>query len=90
MKLKEFYQIAKKELEQLYGAELFDFRLEQVEYDHTSSLWDIVVSYLIERKDRLEVEDNILGASKYERIYKSLDINNDNEVVGFRIFDEAS
>lgn len=90
MKLKEFYKIAKEELEQLYGSELFDFRLEQVEYDHASSLWDVVVSYLVEKKDRLQVEDSIMGVSKYERIYKSLDINSDNEVVGFRIFNEAS
>ena len=90
MKLKEFYKIAKEELEQLYESELLDFRLEQVEYDHTSSLWHVVVSYLVEKKDRLQVKDSVLGASKYERIYKSLDINSHDEVVGFRIFDRAS
>ena len=89
MKLKEFYQITKEELEQLHGAEPLDFRLEQVEYDQVSSSWRVVVSYLVEKKYTSPLEEKMNIFPKHERVYKALEIDKNNEVIGFRIF-EAS
>lgn len=87
MNLKEFYEIAKEELEQLYGHEPLDFRLEAVDREVGTKHWDVVVSYLVENKYSQQLA--ILPPSKYERIYKSLEINDEKEVVGFHIFSGA-
>ena len=82
MDLKGFYRIAKKELEQLYDGEPLDFRLEQVEPAKDFNYAKIVVSYLVESKNKPEIVH-----FKYERIYKLLEINDQEEVVSFRIFE---
>ena len=93
MDLKRLYQIAKNELEKLYDSEPMDFRLEQVEFNESSGLWDVVVSYLVENKNRPEPSPanpfGNVGALKYERVYKSLKINEKDEVTGFHIFDKT-
>ena len=90
MNLKELYQIARQALEDLYG-ELLDFRLEQVEHDDDSG-WEVVVSYLVENKNEIQKTHgtSLIPSArfeyKYERIYKSLKISDNKEVVGFHMF----
>lgn len=94
MDLKALYHIAKFELEKLYDSEPMDFRLEQVEFNESSGLWDVVVSYLVENKNRPETTPSNpfanVGTLKYERVYKSLKINEKNEVTGFHMFNKTS
>lgn len=90
MNLKEFYQIAKTELEQLYDDEPLDLRLEQVERSKGSGYWEVVVSYLVENKNRSDVALGPLISSKYERVYKSLEIDDNKQVVGFYMFSSAT
>lgn len=95
MDLKEFYAISKKELERLYGTEPLDFRLEQVEYEKATELWDVVVSYLVENKNKrdhslLKMSGWVTDADlEYERVYKSLKIDQNKKVVGFHMFTKA-
>jgi hypothetical protein len=94
MNLKKLYQIAKKELEKLYDGEPMDFRLEQVEHIDNFGVWEVVVSYLVENKNRPEINPispfGNVGTLKYERVYKSLKINDKNEVTAFHMFDKTS
>ncbi len=92
MDLKEFYQAAKKELEPLYGGELVDFRLEQVEHDKRNHQWEVVVSYLVENKNK--TENSAMGISMitslpYERVYQLLIMNDKKEVKELRIFEKV-
>ncbi len=91
MNLKELYQIAKNELMPLYDGEPIDLRLEQVERDESTSYWNVVVSYLVEKKN-LPKENtiNFMGALPYERVYKLLKVNDQKEVEGLFMFNKAS
>jgi hypothetical protein len=88
MDLKGLYQIAKKELMPLYDGEPVDLRLEQVERSEDTGHWNIVVSYLVENKNRSTV--NLIASLPYERVYKLLIVNDSNEVEELRIFNRAS
>lgn len=95
MDLKEFYIITKRALESLQGTEPLDFRLEQVEYEKANNQWDVVVSYLVKNQNKrdhslLEVSGWVTDADlEYERVYKSLKIDQNKEVVGFHMFTKA-
>lgn len=89
MNLKEFYQIGKDELTQLYGEEPQDYRLEQVERIGDTDDWEVVVSYLVENKNRPE-KLAIRIDYQYERVYKAFRVNSKKEVIGFYMFNKAS
>lgn len=91
MNLKELYQIAKSELMPLYDGEPIDLRLEQVERDESTSYRNVVVSYLVERKN-LPKENltNLMGGLPYERVYKLLKVNERKEVESLLMFNKAS
>lgn len=90
MNLKELYQTAKNSFEELSSLEDADFRLEQAEYNKEEKIWDIVVSYLVEKTNKSE---SPLGAFtsglKYDRVYKQVKIDENNNVLGFYIFDRV-
>ncbi|WKN43984.1 hypothetical protein [Tunicatimonas pelagia] len=90
MNLRSLYQAAKKELEALNGGEFVDFRLEQAERNDKDNLWEIVVSYLVENKNPVVNRSlsplSMSDVHKYNRIYKSVKIDDNMEVVGLRIF----
>ena len=85
MDLKRLYQIAKKELMPLYDGEPTDLRLEQAERSKENGHWDVVVSYLVENKNKSTV--NIIASLPYERVYKLLRINDSDEVEELLMFD---
>lgn len=87
MDLKKLYQIAKKELIPLYDGEPVDLRLEQVERSEETGHWDVVVSYLVENKNKSTV--NSLASLPYERLYKLLKVNDNDEVEELLMFDKA-
>ncbi|MEM6845545.1 MAG: hypothetical protein AAF632_25245 [Bacteroidota bacterium] len=90
MDLKSLYQAAKKELEALNDGEFVDFRLEQAERNNKDNLWEVVVSYLVENRNpvvnRSSLSVGIKDVHKYDRIYKSVKINDGMEVVGLHIY----
>jgi len=93
MDLKGFYQAAKKELEPLYGGYLNDFRLEQVEHDKKNQQWEVVVSYLVENKNKVENSAkgiSVITSLPYERIYQLLVMNSKKEVKELRMLEKAS
>jgi len=85
MNLKKFYHTSRQEVAQLFDGEPLDFRLEQVEKIDEQH-WNVVVSFLVEKVNIHEL--SAAFNSKYERVYKSLTINNDQEVVGFHIYEK--
>lgn len=87
MKLKELYAIAKKELGALSPLEKSDFRLEQAEYNKDEKVWEIVVSYLVENTNKpIHPFTPLASDFPFFRIYKKVKINDQNEVIGFYIF----
>ena len=89
MKLKELYQISKKELEEIIENKNPDFRLEEAEFDKKDKIWNIVVSYLESKNNSKTGGLAQLSADyQYERIYKKLKIKEDKEVLGFYIYDK--
>ncbi len=83
MDLKEFYAIAKEQLEELSPLDHADFRLEQAEYNKKEKAWEIVVSYLVENTNKLSK-----SLFPFERIYKKLKINDTKEVIGYYIYND--
>ncbi len=87
MDLKELLDIAKNHLKGMTTIKYPDFRLEQAEYNKSERVWDIVVSYLVEktnkRKNPLPV---ITTEFEFHRIYKRLKIDSNKNVVGFYIY----
>ena len=87
--LRELLEIAVSQLKDLTNVENPDFRLEQAEYDKKNEEWDLVVSFLVERTNK---RTNALGIPssefQYNRIYKRLKINSDNQLAGLYIFNK--
>jgi hypothetical protein len=88
MDLKGLYQIAKNELMSLYDGEPIDLRLEQVERSEETGHWNVVISFLVENKNKTSL--SVISSLPYERVYKLLKVNDDNEVEGLLMFDKAS
>lgn len=89
MKLKELYAIAKKELGELSPLGNADFRLEQAEYNQEEKEWEIVVSYLVENTNKpIHPFTPLATDFPFYRMYKKVKINDQNEVVGFYIYDK--
>ncbi len=89
--IKELFEIAKSELENLSKVSNPDFRLEQVEYDDSKKHWDVVVSYLVEDVNK---RANPLGIPisefQFYRIYKRLKINSEREIIGLYIYEKKN
>ena len=87
MDLKELYQIAEKELAPLRP---LDLRSEQVERPDREGTQKVVVSYLVENKNKAKTVISPLTDLPYERIYKSLKINKNRQIEELLIFDSTS
>jgi hypothetical protein len=87
MNLKELYQTAKNELETLTSLENADFRLEQAEFNKNEKVWEVVVSFLVETIEKPNSPlGKIVGTQPFQRVYKTVKINDNNEIVGLYIF----
>jgi len=85
--LKEVFEAAKKQFAELINIEESDFRLEQVEFKKDEGIWDVVVSYLLDNKNK--GISPVLNFLPFERVFKRLKINDQKEVVGIYIFSDA-
>ncbi len=87
--LRELLEISVSQLKDLTNVDNPDFRLEQAEFDKKNEEWDLVVSFLVERTNK---RTNPLGFPsaefQYNRIYKRLKINSENQLAGLYIFDK--
>jgi hypothetical protein len=89
MKLNELYAIAKRELEELSPLNNSDFRLEQAEYKKDEKVWEIVVSYLVENTNKpINTFNPLASQYPFHRMYKKVKINDQNEVIGFYIYND--
>ena len=91
MELREIYTIAKHQLESIANSESPDFRLEQAEFNKKDKVWEIIVSYLVENTNKGNSPfAAAMGGQDlpYERIYKSVKINENKEVIGFFIYEK--
>ena len=88
--LGELYGISRKVFETIPDESKLDFRLEQVSFDKELKIWNCVISYLVPNVNQsiLAGYQNPINIKKYERIFKTLKINNDKEVEGYYIFKE--
>lgn len=90
MKLKDILEIAKNELADLSTIENPDFRLEQAVFKQNEKIWEVVVSYLVENTNKPSKAFSALSPEfAFLRMYKKLEINDKNEVIGFLMFDKA-
>ena len=87
--LKEVFEAAKKQFAELINIQESDFRLEQLEYRKEDKTWEIIISYLVENKNRSSFPTAILSALPFERVYKRLKIDENKEVVGIFMFSDA-
>ena len=89
MKINDIFKIAKNELKSLSSIPDPDFRLEQAEFKTDESIWEIVISYLVENKNKRE--QNVFASFTtdliYTRIYKKVKLDKNNDIIGFFIFD---
>jgi len=87
LSLKEVFEAAKKQFAELINIQESDFRLEQLEHRKEEKIWEVVVSYLVENKNRASLA--LLNSLPFERVYKRLKIDENKDVVGIFIFSEA-
>ncbi len=94
MKLKELFKIVEEELKTI-NANVQDIRLEQAEFNEKENLWQVVVSYLVDNKNKIDKPlgiNPLLGMSAvlpFERIYKLVKIDQDKNIKGFYIFEKS-
>ena len=89
LSLKEVFEAAKKQFAELINIQESDFRLEELEYKKQDKSWNVIVSYLVENKNRSTFPPAILSALPFERVYKRLKIDENKGVVGIFMFSEA-
>jgi len=89
LSLKEVFEAAKKQFAELINNQESDFRLEQLEYKKEEKSWDVVVSYLVENKNRGILPSSIFNTLPFERVYKRLEIDENKDVVGIFIFSQV-
>jgi len=88
MILKDLLNLVKTQLRDLTTVQNPDFRLEQAEYNKDEGVWDIVVSYLVENTNKRMNSISVLTSEfQYLRMYKRLKINDNQEILGFYIYD---
>lgn len=87
--LKEVFEASKKALSELVSLPEPDFRLEQVEFKKDEKLCDVVISFLVENKNRAAWATPLLTSLPFERVYKRLKIDENKEVVGIYMFSEV-
>lgn len=88
MIFKKLLEIAVEGLSDLSTLENPDFRLEQAEYIEKDKIWEIIVSYLVDNTNKKSTSISaITGVFQYFRIYKKLKINDQNEIIGFYIYE---
>lgn len=92
MKFKELVQIVKENVLDLLGSEPNDFRLEQATFNKEEDSWEVVVSYLVDNKNKplssplaATFGTNILP---YERVFKLYRIKN-HDVAEILFFEKA-
>ncbi len=91
MKLKDLLDTARDHLSELTEVPEPDFRLEQAVFQEEEDLWDVVVSFLVIRH---ALQQNKVAANgggsfflpEYERVYKRLKIDSNQQVQGFYLF----
>lgn len=94
MKLKELFKIAKEELIYL-NDNIQDIRLEQAEFNEKENLWEVVISYLVDNKNKIDKDlgiNPLLGISAmlpFERVYKLIKIDENENIKAFYIFQKS-
>ena len=88
LSLKEVFGAAKKQFSELINIQESDFRLEQLEFNKSEKIWEVVVSYLVENKNRSVSSALSLSTLPFERVYKRLKIDQNKEVIGIFMFSE--
>lgn len=87
MNLKRLLEIARGHLESLTTVSDSDFRLEQAEFNKEESVWEIIVSFLVDNPNKkANPLTNLTSIFQYHRIYKKVKIKPDGEFVGFYIY----
>jgi hypothetical protein len=88
MTLKELFDIAKSQLQDLTSLDAPDFRLEQAELLTEEELWEIVVSYLVEDTTKNATPSAALTSEHhFKRVFKRIRIDKEKNIVGFYMYD---
>jgi hypothetical protein len=88
MKLSELLEVAKTQLSELTSLQNPDFRLEQASLMDDGETWEIVVSYLVKNTNpRTSPLNSFSPDLEFNRIYKSLEIDQAKNVTGFYMYE---
>lgn len=90
-KLRQLYNKAYTEVQNMLQYQPDDFRIEQVEYDNDDHFNSVVVSFLIKR-NLTSMEEKFglayIAANKVERIYKEIKFKENEEIKGVYIYEK--
>lgn len=90
MKLKDLLNSATTQLRDLSTLDNPDFRLEQAVYKKDEKIWEIVISYLVKNNTiTTNPFADIAPAFKYTRLYKKVNLDENGQVAGFYLYDNA-
>lgn len=92
MPIRDALQMIKQELQNEYGFDLYDFRLEEI-YPPHSDMQEMTVSFLIPEEKPITNMFNITKDTefirRYDRIYKTIDFDmNTKKISRMKIFAE--
>lgn len=85
MDLQKILQVVKSDLSDLSTLENPDFRIEQAKLNQAGDNYEVIISFLVERKDDLGILSGI--SSPYERVYKRIDLDQNLNLSGFYIYE---
>ncbi|MEJ2881524.1 hypothetical protein [Pedobacter sp. GR22-6] len=95
MNLSELKKAAKDSIEILFGKNIRDFRVEQIEKASDNLDWEISVSFLMDNINIPHVK-NIIGMPglssmlPYDRVYKTLLISEEGTFKNMKMFKDGS
>ncbi len=87
--LKNLFINAKAQLQTILD-DAIDFRFEQYQYDEKNEKTEIVISFLLKKDSKSLIENSVtsLLSLPYDRQYKQVNFNSNNEIEKILIFDK--
>ncbi|MEO5581840.1 MAG: hypothetical protein ABIR66_04060 [Saprospiraceae bacterium] len=81
--LREMYLTAYEQIKQVLGKDQIDFLFEQFKEDEKAHIKELVVSYLVENKQKGLIPNLY---SDHERIYKLIQLTEDKKLIGILMY----
>lgn len=86
-KLRALYKTVVEEIDIMTNSKAEDVRIEQIKFYPNNNIKECIVSFLLKIHDASHSAALSVFQPKYERVYKKINLNSENEVTGLLLFE---